>query len=61
MSRFTEEVQELYREANKALDEAWSRSIDDDIIIENAKLHHLKYLVDRLLGTNVDRIDIFGK
>lgn len=56
MRKFTDEVQELYREANRALDEAWSRSIDDEVVIENARLHHLAILVERLLKNNVDRI-----
>lgn len=56
MRKFTDEVQELYREANRALDEAWSRSIDDEVVLENARLHHLAILVERLLKNNVDRI-----
>jgi hypothetical protein len=56
MRKFTDEVQELYREANRALDEAWSRSIDDEVVIENAKLHTCKILIERLLENNVERI-----
>jgi len=56
MRVFSEEVQELYREVNHALDEAWSRSIDDDLIIENVKLHTLMMLVERLLENNVERM-----
>jgi len=56
MRKFTDEVQELYREANRALDEAWSRSINDEVVIENAKLHTCKILIERLLENNVERI-----
>jgi len=56
MRKFTDEVQELYREANRALDEAWSRSIDDEVVIENVKLHACKILIERLLENNVERI-----
>jgi len=56
MRKFTDEVQELYREAYRALDEAWSRSINDEVVIENAKLHTCKILIERLLENNVERI-----
>ena len=56
MRVFSEEVQELYRETLRAFDEAWSRSIDDEVVIENIKLHTCKILIERLIENNVERI-----
>lgn len=51
------EVQDLYIEANKALDAAWRDSINEDIYTENAKLIALKTAVERLLKANIEKVD----
>lgn len=58
MSYLHREVQDLYIEANKCLDRAWSNSIDDELHEENAKLQALKTAVDRLVQANIEKMDI---
>lgn len=58
MSYLHREVQDLYKEANLCLDRAWSSSIDDDFIIENAKLHALHTAVERLIKANIEKMNI---
>lgn len=52
------QVQETYAEANKILNEAWSDSIDDRALDENAKLHALKTAVERLIRANIEKMEI---
>lgn len=58
MSYLHREVQDLYTEANKCLDRAWSNSIDDELINENAKLQALKTAVERLIQANIEKMNI---
>ena len=58
MSYLHREVQDLYKVANHCLDRAWSNSIDDELIIENAQLHALHTAVERLIKANLEKMNI---